>query len=202
MDFERLEHVWRSGSNSLAPTTVSQLTEKTMKTLKQRQSAFNAATGLVAVVLVLWTGRVAWEAISNPFPFDPVQEWGTVLLGVVPWIALFTVRALHERRMKAHPDPYVSLPDTLRALMAENVAARRRLWTLAAFGAAFGGVLALSLRQLVEVGKMTPADAAQGGLLFGCMAALVVVLTVFDVIFRLVPEGRRLRSLVADCEQS
>lgn len=202
MDFERLEHVWRSGSNSLDPTAVTQLTEKMMNTLQRRQSAFNAGTGLVAVVLVLWTGRVAWEAISNPFPFDPVREWGTVLLGVLPWIALFTVRGLHERRMKAHPDPYASLPDTLRALVAENAEARRRLWTLGAFGLAFGGILALCLRQLVEVGKMTSVQAAHGSLLFGAIAALVVVLSVFDVIFRLVPEGRRLRSLVADYEQS
>lgn len=202
MDFERLEHVWRSRSNSLDPSAVTQLTEQTMKTLKQRQHAFNVGTGLVAVVLILWTGRVVWDAFTAPFPFNPDREWAALALGVLPWIALFSVRALHDRRMKAHSDPYASLPDTLRALVDENVAARRRLWTLGAFGLAFVGLIALCLRQLVDVGKMTSEQAAQGGLLFGCVAALVVALTVLDVVFRLVPEGRRLRRLLAECEQA
>jgi hypothetical protein len=202
MDFERLEDVWRSRSNSLDAVAVTQLTEKTMTTLKQRQNAFNVGIGVVGLVLTLWTGRVVWEAFTAPFPFDPAREWGAILLGVLPWIALFTVRALHDRRMRAHLDPYASLPDTLRALIDENVAARRRLVIMGAFGLAFVGVLALSLRQMVDVGKMTPEQVALGGLLFTCVMVLVVGLTTLDLVFRLVPEGRRLRRLLAEHERA
>lgn len=202
MDFERLGEVWRSKSNSLDGAAVNELTEKTMKTLKQRQNAFDVGTGVVGVVLILWTGRVFWDAFTSPFPFDAVREWGTVLLGVLPWIALFTVRTLHDRRMRAHPDPYASLPDTLRALVEENVAARRRLRLLGGFGLAFLGILALSLWQLVNVGKMTLEQVAQGGLLFSCVVALVVILAILDLVLRLVPEGRRLRRLLAEYDQA
>ncbi len=201
MDFERLERVWRSNANSPNAASAGQLVEEAMGALKRKRRDFETFTGLIGLALFIWTAKVIWEGVTGQFPFDPGMEWGVFLLLVLPWIALFTVRRAYDRHLHAHPDPYASAPDTLRALMDENHTARQRVRLSGLFMGAMVGVVALVLWQLLEVGKMSSQDVMQGSLMFGGLLVAVGIGTAADYAFRLKPEGRRLQRLLREYDE-
>jgi hypothetical protein len=198
MDFDRLERVWRSTANSPNAASVAHLMEEAMDTLKRKRRDFEMFTGLIGLGLIIWTAKVVWEVVTNQFSFDPGLEWGLFLLLGLPWIALFSVRRAYNKHLHAHPDPYASAPDTLRALMDENDTARQRVKLGGLFMVAMVVVVALVLWQLLEVGKMSSQDVMQGSLLFGGLLVVVGIGTAADYAFRLRPEGRRLRQLLRE----
>ncbi len=201
MDFERLERVWRSNANSLNAASARQLMEEAMGTLKRKRRDFELFTGLIGLALFIWTAKVIWEVVTGQFLFDPGAEWGLFLLLALPWIALFSVRRAYNKHLQAHPDPYASALDTLRALMDENDSARQRVWLSGLFMGALVGVVALVLWQLVEVGKMSSRDVLQGAVLFGALLVFVGIGTAADYAFRLRPEGRRLQRLLREYDE-
>lgn len=201
MDFERLERVWRSNANSPNAASAGQLMEEAMGVLKRKRRDFEMFIGLIGLALFIWTAKVIWEVVTGQFLLDPSVEWGLFLLLTLPWIALFTVRRAYNKHLHAHPDPYASAPDTLRALMDENHTARQRVRLSGLFMGAMVGVVALVLWQLFEVGKMSSQDVMQGSLMFGGLLVAVGIGTAADYAFRLKPEGRRLQRLLREYDE-
>lgn len=198
MDFERLERAWRSPANAPADAACAYLLEETMDTLKRRRDGFNTFTGIIAVVLTAWTGKIVWDWFENPFPFDLAREWGALAMLALPWIGLVLVRAQFDRHLRAYPNPDASMPETLKALIDENRTARRRVQIIGGLMALGVVALAVALGQLVEVGKMTPQNVRDGCLLFGGVFAVVWGGIAVNYFTRLRPEGARLQRLLAD----
>jgi ferric-dicitrate binding protein FerR (iron transport regulator) len=198
MDFERLERAWRSPANTPAEAAAVYIVEETMDALKTRRRTVNTITAMAGLALVLWTGRIVRDVFTSPFPFDLSSEWGAVAMLVLPWIALVVARLQIARHLSAHPDPYASMPDTLRALIDENRGARRRVIFMAAMMGLGLAALAVTLFQLVEVGKMTPANVRDGAIVFGVVFAVVWGSIGVNYFTRLKPEAARLQRLLAD----
>jgi ferric-dicitrate binding protein FerR (iron transport regulator) len=197
MDFERLERAWRSPANTPGEDAAARLMEETMQTLKQRRRSFHILTAIAGMALLLWTGRIAWDWFNSPFPFDLSREWGAVAMLVLPWIALIIVRAQFARHLNAYPDPEASMPDALRARIDENRMARRRVQIMAGLMVLGVSALAITLGQLVDVGKMSPANVRDGALVFGAVFAVVSTSIGLNYFLRLRPEGERLNRLLA-----
>ena len=201
MDFERLERAWRSPANTPAEAAAAYIVEETMDALKARRRTVHTITAMAGIALALWTGKIVWDVFANPFPFDLSREWGAVAMLALPWIALVVARLQIARHLRAQPDPYASMPDTLRALIDENRSARRRVAVMAGLMALGVAALAVALGQLVEVGKMTPANVRDGAILFGVVLAGVWGWIGVNYFTRLKPEAARLQRLLADYSQ-
>lgn len=200
MDFERLERAWRSDANRLSEAAATYVMEETMDELKRRRRGFDVFCAVVGLVLLAVTARVGWAVVFDPFAFDWSAEWGSVALLILPWAALFVLRAMYGRHLRRHPDPYASMPSSLRALIDENAVARQRAKVMAVIVAVSLGVLAVAVVQLVGVGKMTWGNARDGAILFGTVFAVVWGAVAVDYMTRLKPEGARLRRLLAEYE--
>ena len=198
MDFERLERAWRSPANTPGEAATRYLMEETMDALRARRRKVNAITAMAGLALFLWTGKIVWDVFANPFPFDLAREWGAVAMLALAWAALFVARAQFQRHLRAHPDPYASMPDTLRALIDENRSARRRVQLMAGFMLLAIAALGVALSQLVDVGKMTPENVRDGAFLFGAVFAAVWGSIALNYFTRLKPEGERLQRLLAE----
>ncbi len=200
MDFERLERAWRSSANTPDEAAGAYMTEEMMEELRRRRGRVNRITFMAGAALVLWTGKIAWDWFANPFPFDISREWGALALLILPWVALVLVRGQIERHLRAHPDPYASAPQTLRALIDENAGAQRRVRFMAALMALGVAALAVSLWQLMDVGKMTAGNVRDGAILFGVVLGSVWTVIGVNYFTRLKPEGLRLQRLLAEYE--
>ena len=138
--------------------------------------------------------------IFNPFPFDATREWSAFPLLMLPWAALLFVRRQQKRHLAAFPDPYRSTPEMLRALIDENDTAMARTRWMAGMMAVCVGLMALMLRQLVSVGKMTEQNVLQGSILFGTILGGIWLYYGWEYFRKLKPEGERLRRLLVDFE--
>ena len=200
MDFERLERAWQSSANSLPEAAKTYLMEEMMETLKKRRREFRNFTIMVGLVLAAWTGKIAYDVIFNPFPFDATREWSAFPLLMLPWAALLFVRRQQKRHLAAFPDPYRSTPEILRALIDENDTAMARTRWRAGITAVCVALLALMLRQLLSVGKMTEQNVLQGSILFGTILGGIWLYYGWQYFRKLKPEGERLRRLLMDFE--
>jgi hypothetical protein len=198
MDFERLERAWQSSANSLPEAAKTYLMEEMMETLKKRRRDFRNFTGMVGLVLAAWTAKIAYDVLLDPFPFDATREWAAFPLLMLPWAALLFIRTQQKRHVEAFPDPYRSTPDMLRALVDENDTALARTRWMAGTTAVCVALLALMLRQLVSVGKMSEQNVLQGSMLFGAIFAGIWLYYGWEYFRKLRPEGERLRRLLVD----
>ena len=198
MDFERLERAWNGPANTPSEAAATYVTEALFDTLRERRRSTARFLGFIGMALVFWTSVVVFQIVTDPFPFDIAREWSVLLLGALPWIGLFLIRRQQRRHLLAHPDPYQSVAASLRGLLDENLAARRRLGVTTGLMAAGVVLLALALGQLETVGKMTPANVQQAAIFFGGILAAVAGYKAWHYLRVLTPEGERLRRLLAD----
>lgn len=198
MDFERLERAWSGPANSPSEAAATYVTDALFDTLRRRRRATARFLTFVGMVLTFWTAVVVFQILNDPFPFDIAREWSVLVLGALPWVGLVLIRRQQRRHLLAHPDPYQSVAESLRGLLDENSAARRRLGIIAGLMAVAVVLLALALGQLATVGKMTPANVQQAALLFGGVLAVVAGWKAWHYIRVLRPEAERLRRLLAD----
>lgn len=201
MDFERLERAWNGPANTPTEAASAYVADTMMETLRRRRRATAGLTGFVGMALVFWSAVIVFRTTTDPFPFDFGREWGVFPLIALPWFGLFLINRQQRRHSLAHPDPYSSVAAALRALVDENATARRRLVITTGLMLACVALLALVLRQLAAVGKMTPDNVFQASLLFGGLMAAIAGYKVWHYLRVLKPEGARLRRLLADYER-
>lgn len=195
MDFETLERLWRSEANDRATVAETYVLEATMKTLKQRRSAFSTGIGLIGLALILWTGAVAYAVVTGKIA-DITNEWGSAALLLVSWIAFLFAQAQQRRHMQACPDAVTSMPEALKGLIDENRTAQARSRMMGMALLVFAAMLTVSVWQLYSVGKMEWRHVVQGSTLFGgalLLSACIHAIRYFRV---LKPEGMRLRRLL------
>jgi hypothetical protein len=198
MDFERLERAWNGPANTPSEAAGAYVVDEMMETLRKRRQATTRLTGFIGVVLVFWTALIAWKITVDPFPFDLAREWAIIPLYLLPWVGLFLIKRRQRRHLTAHPDPYASTAATLRALLDENLTARRRLVITSALMLACLAVVAVALSQLVAVGKMTPTNVLQGSIALGGLMAAIAVYKAWHYARVLKPESKRLERLISD----
>lgn len=198
MSLEKLEAAWRSDANQPSAVQTTKLMEDLMAELKRRRAWTNTITTMAGLALTIWSGRILFDVIFRPFPFDLSKEWGALALLVLPWIALIAMRARLSRQWREYPDPEQSINAMLRASLDENSAAKWRIRFMSVVllvGAVFFGV---SLYQLMLVGKMTALNVQQAGLLIGALFASILIYMAFHYFRQLKPDGERLQSLLAE----
>lgn len=198
MDFERLERAWSGPANSPSEAAATYVTDALFDTLRRRRRQTTRFLTFIGMALTFWTAVVVFEVMNDPFPFDIAREWSVLLLGSLPWIGLVLIRRQQRRHLLAHPDPYQSVAASLRGLLDENLAARRRLGVIAGLLAAAIVLLALALSQLEMVGKMTPANVRQAAIFFGGVLAAIAAWKAWHYLGVLRPEAKRLRRLLAE----
>ena len=202
MDFERLERAWNSPANSPSAAASADVVEEMMHTLKKRRDEAAGLARVVGLVLVLWTLKIGYDVVFDPFPFDIRREWSVIPLFALPWIGLILVQLQLRRHRLAHPDPYGSVPATLRALLDENRPARRTfVIATSLMGLGVVGV-AFALYQLMLVGKMTPANVLQASILFGAIMLSVAAYKAWQYLRVLKPETARLERLLAQYSEA
>lgn len=198
MDFKRLERAWNGPANTPSEAAGAYVVGEMMETLRRRRQATTRFTGFVGMVLVFWAAMIVWKVSVDPFPFDVSREWAIIPLILLPWIGLFLIKRRQRRHLAAHPDPYASTAATLRALLDENLTARRRLVITSGLMLAGLAIVAVALNQLVAVGKMTPENVFQASIGFGGLMAVIAAYKAWHYLRVLRPEGERLKRLLID----
>lgn len=195
-----LDEIWASPANAPQSHRTQEQMEALMTRLEKEKRWVNRVTTVAGLVLSLFTLRILYDVIATPGVFDMTREWATFALLVLPWIALFVVRQRMLRANSPDVDDSATVSDMLRGALRDNAAARWRIGFLGLALAAGVALTAIALLQLIDTGKMTERNAAQGALLFGGTIAAVGVYMLLHYLLVLRPEAQRLARLLADGE--
>lgn len=199
MDMEMLERAWAGAANKPEKAAGLYLIDSLMGEVSRQRRDFWLRMGLVGVALGGWS-LVALYAIAWRGVVDPAREWGALLMLAISWIVYgLVVRRGWEGAAIEAPGP--SLPGNLRALLAQNEAALRRVRIMAAAVPLFLAALALAVMQLGDVGKMSARNIRDFALLAGVGFTLATTIHAWRYYRRLKPEGQRLRRLLGQYEE-
>ncbi|PSJ38573.1 hypothetical protein C7I55_19330 [Sphingomonas deserti] len=177
--------------------------EDMMHSLAKRRRTFQLQIGLIGLAMLGWTGMIVHAFLIRQVA-DAGREWGAAVMLLLSWgvFAIIVRQYLRHHRADAAMPASVSssVPDALRALIDDNAAARRRIRTLGYAFPLFAGALALSLFQLLQVGKMTPSNLRDAAILMGGALLLSAATFAWRYFRDLTPEARRLKRLLSDYE--
>ncbi|MFV3130557.1 hypothetical protein [Niveispirillum sp. KHB5.9] len=198
MDMEMLERAWAGAANKPEKAAGLYLIDSLMGEVARQRRDFRLRMGLVGVALGGWS-LVALYSIAWRGVVDPVREWGALLMLAIAWgVYGLVVRRGYDGAADA-PGP--SLPGNLRALLAQNEAALRRVRIMAVAVPLFLAALALAVMQLGDVDKMSARNIRDFALLAGVGFTIATGIHAWRYHRMMKPESQRLRRLLGQYEE-
>lgn len=196
MNSNEVQNIWNSPLNNLSASQQEELAGQFIRQMKRRrrfQSVWLIHTYAWLAVITVVAARTI--AAGNA---KLTSEWALLPLLIVPW--MFAVYLLRSYLKSARPQSQcqLSVVESLRAALASNLNRQSRFRVVGVMYVIFVPILALAMRQLHAVGKvsgreLTSMAALLGGALLAC--ALVMTALFFG---RLLPQQKRLEGLLAE----
>ena len=203
IDFARLEEAWRSSANNPAAAANAYLMQDLAATLKVRRASARSLLVFAGAALGIQLGFFAYSLLTGRGDaIDWSREWAIVPFFAIPVVVLGLIWRRYRAHMRRHPEIRAALPDAFRALLDENAFARLRVKVIAGSYVVVVPVLAWLIQQLGEVGKMEPRHQQQMGIIFGAALSVGAAYLAFKYFSQLVPERRRLESLLRQYDQT
>jgi hypothetical protein len=196
MNSNEMQNIWNSPLNNLSPRQQEQLAGQFIRQMNRRRR-----------FQTFWLiNTFAWLTIITVLAFRNVaigntklaHEWGLLPLLIVPWV--FAVYFLRSYLKSRTPASQTELPvvDSLRAALASNLSHQSRLKIVGGLYVIFIPALALAMRQLHAVGKVSSHELTSMVVAFGSVL-LVSALAITAFFFgHLVPQQKRLEDLLAE----
>ncbi len=195
MNSNELQSAWNSPRNNLPTEEQQRLAGQFSRQMIRRrrfQSIWltNSLVWLTIITVLAIRSAVVGKTTS--------QEWGLFPLLLVPWgFALYFLRR-YLKPVAPLARGEMSIVDSMRAALASNQETRSHLKLVGVLYAIMLPVLALGMRQLYVVGKVSDRELASMGLFFGVVllgGALGIAIRYFRF---LVPQQRQLDALMTD----
>jgi hypothetical protein len=196
MNSNELQNIWNSSLNNLSSHQQEQLAGQFIRQMNRRRGfqsiwLINTFAWLTIIsVMALWSILVGNTKLTH--------EWALLPLLIVPWaFAVYFLRS-YLKSGKPVSQGELSVVESLRAALASNLNRQLRLKIVGGLYVILIPVLALAMRQLHAVGKVSEREFVSMAVLFGG-ALLVSALAMTALFFgRLLPQQRRLEGLLAE----
>lgn len=195
MNLNELQTAWNSPQNSAPANEQQQLAGQFARQMIRRRRFQSIWLITTFAWLTVITVVAAWTFAAGHA--KPGFEWGVIPLLLLPWIAaVYFLRSY----LKSASAAQGSLPvlDSFRAALQSNQAERTNLKLVAGLLALMVPLLALAMRQLQAMGKVSDQELVSMALVFG--AALLAGLGGIAVRYfgRLQPQRKRLEILLRE----
>jgi hypothetical protein len=196
MNSNEMQNIWNSPFNNMSPRHQEQLAGQFIRQVIRRRRFQSIWLINTFAWLTIITVIAGWNLTRGNV--QPLQEWGLVPLLIVPWA--FAVYFLRRYLQSAAPTSQGELPvvESLRAALVSNLSHQSRLKIVGVLYVVMIPMIALTMRQLQAVGKVSGHELASMAVLFG--GALFISAAVMAALFfgRLLPQQKRLENLLAE----
>jgi FtsH-binding integral membrane protein len=196
MNPNEMQNIWNSPRNNLPTEDQQRLADQfAWQMIRRRrfQSVWLINTfGWLTIITVLAIWNVAAGQTT------PTQEWGLIPLLLVPWA--FAIHFLRRYLKPVAPPTHgeVSIVDSLRAALASNRETQSHLKLVGVLYVITIPLLALAMRQLHAVGKVSERELTSMALFFGAVLLVCAIGIAVRYFARLQPQQKRLDALLAE----
>lgn len=195
MNLNEMQNVWNSPRNNLPTEAQQRLADRFARQMIRRrrfQSIWLINTFVwLTVITVLAIRMVAVGQTTS-------QEWGLFPLLIVPWG--FAIHFLRRYLKPVTPMTRgeTTIVDSLRAALASNRETRSHLKLVGVLYVIMIPFLALAIRQLHAVGKVSERELTSMALFFGAVLLLGGAGIALRYFVRLQPQQKRLDALLTE----
>lgn len=156
MNFADIQKTWQSPHNRPDAAELDQMkqifiAEHNRRRRGQKWLVYNAGAVLTLVTLRFAVFAI-WPAADQD-GFDPVREWGALLLLLLPWSGLILLARRLARHDREHGRSEQTIAASVRALLDENRLSRTRVKVVAVLHGVLLLLLPLVVYQLRAAGK-------------------------------------------------
>jgi hypothetical protein len=196
MNLNEMQNVWNSPRNNLpteAQQSVANQFARQMIRRRRFQSLWLINTFVWLTLITVLAVRML--AIGQT---TPGQEWGLFPLLLVPWG--FAIHFLRRYLKPVLPITRGETPivDSLRAALASNQETRSHLKLVGVLYVIMIPLLALAMRQLHAVGKVSERELVSMAVFFGAVLLVGGIAIAARYFIRLQPQQKRLTALLAE----
>ncbi|HLP77096.1 MAG TPA: hypothetical protein VK327_09270 [Candidatus Paceibacterota bacterium] len=196
MNFDEIQNTWNSPRN-IPPTEQQQkLAEQFTRQMKRRRRFQAAWLVNTFVALTIITG-IAVRVVARG-RVDSAQEWALFPLLAVPWTFAIVFLRRFLKPGDATQQGELPITDSLRNALAANRSSQTHLRLVGVLYAVFIPVLALTLRQMHAVGKVSAHELVSMIGFFGVALAISGVVVAVRYFAGLRPQEKRLTGLLAE----
>jgi hypothetical protein len=198
MNTDPLHALWNSAPNVPTTAAAEHLAAAFLARQRKRRQLQAWWLAWTFFALTIGTGLLVIHLVRNGVS-GVTGQWALWPLLALPWCAA----VIFLRRFRQEGSAFVdgtNLPAALRGALASNLAERRRLSLVGALLIATVPILALTVRQLHDAGKATVDQAWSMGIVFGAGLALGGLFVLWRYWHHLVPESRRIESLLRESD--
>ncbi len=190
MNFDDLQNVWNSPHNSPTAPEQKRLLIELNQTLQNKRRNHLVWLVWTFLQLGLISVFVGWLIFATD-KLTVSREWSVIVLLLIPWFGagLYLKQFLRPALSNGGNSDIVN---SLNAAKAANLAEQLRLKILGVMYLVFLPALALAMRQLHSVGKITPRETLSMALFLGAALTISACVVAFRYYFRLVPRKRHL----------
>jgi hypothetical protein len=196
MNLNEMQNVWNSPRNNLPTEAQQSLANQFARQMIRRrrfQSLWLINTFVWLTLITVLAVRML--AIGQT---TPGQEWGLFPLLLVPWG--FAIHFLRRYLKPVLPITRGETPivDSLRAALASNQETRSHLKLVGVLYVIMIPLLALAMRQLHAVGKVSERELVSMAVFFGAVLLVGGIGIAARYFIRLQPQQKRLTELLAE----
>lgn len=199
MKSDRIGEAWAASGNRLQVVEAKAITDAFITELGARNARFNVGIAAVAIAFLVLSVLSLMVVLQRDI--DPIEAWALLPLNVLMWSGLGTaiVWRLRERRPPSHAG--VPILDAIRYALEQRQAHQSRLRLIAAGLLLSLPMVALSIQQMIETGRLEVADLPRQialalgayGVAFACLGS--------DYFGHTAREVERLAGRLAECER-
>lgn len=203
MNFADIETLWRSPHNRPTPAQMEKIKMKFDTDLRRRRRGFMIFIALVIGVLSATTAALVVHALrAGPAGtgIDFSEEWGALVLLVLPWGAAILFLIQHRRHRMRYAEGEQTIGASVRALLDENRLGRVRLKWIGGLHGALLLVLPIVAFQLRAVGKAGDEILVPAFVLWPLIAAGILCGLAYYDRATLLPRKRELEVLLKSYE--
>lgn len=195
MNLNEMQNVWNSPRNNLPTEAQQRLADQFARQMIRRrrfQSIWLINTFVwLTIITVLAIRMVAIGQTTS-------QEWGLFPLLIVPWGFAIHFLRRYQKPVAPITRGETTIVDSLRAALASNQETRAHVKLVGVLYVIMIPLLALGMRQLHAVGKVSERELTSMAIFFGAVLLFGGIGIAVRYFIRLRPQQRRLNALLAE----
>lgn len=195
MSFDEMQNAWNSPANNLPTEQQRQLAERFTRQMNRRRHFQNVWLANTFAALTLVTALAIRTLTLGKV--QPAQEWGLFPLLIVPWaFAIYFLR--QHLKSSATKSGETSVLDAFRAALDSNRSSQSRLKRVGVLYLIVIPILAMTLRQLHQVGKVSERELISMAAFFGIALLVGVIGIALRYFAALRPQEKKLDALLQE----
>jgi MFS family permease len=193
---DEIQNDWNSNGNNMPSEKQAAIAEQFTRQMINRRKFQGIIVTNAFVLLTLFAIFAAWNMLTGKTNLK--HEWGLLLLLLIPWAFACHFLRRHLQSNKNDKNAGTTILDSMRTALRVNRTTQTHLKLMGALYVVFVPILAFSMKQLWNAGKVSERELQSMALFFGLVLLLSAIGVALRYFTRLLPREKKIQELLTE----